>query len=43
MFAEASLFMLTERVLVLAGATQGGFAALLFDVSNSRLHSDGII
>jgi len=35
--------MLTERVLVLAGATQGGFAALLFDVSNSRLHSDGII
>lgn len=43
MFAEASLFMLTERLLVLVGAIQGGFAALLFDVSNRRLHGDGII
>jgi hypothetical protein len=29
--------------LVLVGAIQGGFAALLFDVSNRRLHGDGII
>ena len=42
-FAEASLFMLTERLLVLAGAIQGGFAAPLFDASNRRLHGDGII
>ena len=43
MFADASLFMLTERLLVLAGAIQDGFAASLFDVSNRRLHGDGII